>query len=65
MFGIRKNPSKNKETFSKTKSFWNNKFSTFFTKNEIDENFWNEFEEMLITSDIGVKTAFYLSLIHI
>ncbi|MBL00923.1 MAG: signal recognition particle-docking protein FtsY [Chloroflexi bacterium] len=59
MFGIRKNPSKNKETFGKTKSFWNNKFSTFFTKNEIDENFWDKFEEMLITSDIGVKTAFY------
>ncbi len=58
MFGIKKNSSKNKESLEKTKSFWNNKFGNFFSKSEINDDFWYDFEEMLITSDIGVKTAF-------
>lgn len=58
MFGIKKNSSKNTETFEKTKSFWNKKFSNFFTKNEINEDFWDTLEEMLITSDVGVRTSF-------
>ncbi|MBF15765.1 MAG: signal recognition particle-docking protein FtsY [Chloroflexi bacterium] len=58
MFGIKKNSSKNIETFEKTKSFWNKKFSNLFTKNELNEDFWDALEEMLITSDVGVKTSF-------
>ena len=58
MFGIKKNSSKNIETFEKTKSFWNKKFSNLFTKNELNEDFWDALEEMLITSDVVVKTSF-------
>lgn len=58
MFGIKKNSSKNIETFEKTKSFWNKKFSNLFTKNELNEDFWDALEEILITSDVGVKTSF-------
>ena len=58
MFGIKKNSSKNIETFEKTKSFWNKKFSNLFTKNVLNEDFWDALEEMLITSDVGVKTSF-------
>ena len=58
MFGIKNNSSKNKKTFNKTKGFWDQKFGNFFKRTEIDDNFWDDFEENFITSDIGLKTSF-------
>ena len=58
MFGIKKKSSDNKKTFNKTKISWNQKLGNFFSRSEIDDVFWDDFEEILITSDVGMKTSF-------
>ena len=58
MFGIKKKSSDNKKTFNKTKISWNKKLGNFFSRSEIDDVFWDDFEEILITSDVGMKTSF-------
>ena len=46
--------------YEKTKSLWNTKFSSLFSKSKIDESFWEELEESLVTSDVNVSFTFEL-----
>lgn len=45
---------------SKTQQGLFGRLSTVFTGGKIDDNMWDEFEEILITSDIGVATTMKL-----
>lgn len=49
--------SKLKEVFKKTKTAWNNKMTSLFSHGELDDEFFEELEDILITSDVGVNTA--------
>ena len=54
------NSNNNDGIYEKTKSLWNTKFSSLFSKSKIDESFWDELEESLITSDVNVSFTFEL-----
>lgn len=49
--------SKLKEVFKKTKTAWNNKMTSLFSHGELDDEFFEELEDILITSDVRVNTA--------
>ena len=54
------NSNNNDGIYEKTKSLWNTKFSSLFSKSKIDESFWDELEESLVTSDVNVSFTFEL-----
>lgn len=49
--------SKIKEVFKKTKTAWANKLTSLFSHGQLNDDFFDELEDVLITSDVGVTTA--------
>ncbi len=49
--------SKIKEVFKKTKTAWANKMTSLFSHGALDDEFFDELEEILISSDVGVATS--------
>ena len=49
--------SKIKEVFKKTKTAWSNKLTSLFSHGELNDEFFDELTDILITSDVGVNTA--------
>lgn len=49
----------------KTKEGVSHKMRLLFAKNKLGNEFYDELEEILISSDVSVATAEELSLIHI
>lgn len=47
---------------AKTKENFKKKLDYIFTKSELDDDFYEELEEILISSDVGVQTSLNLSL---
>ena len=45
------------DALRKTKSVISQKIETIFTKNELDEDFWYDLEDVLISSDMGYQTS--------
>ena len=49
--------SKIKEVFKKTKTAWNNKMSELLSHGELNNEFYDELEEILISSDVGANCS--------
>ena len=49
--------SKIKEAFKKTKASFDNKLMSIMSHGELDDDFFDELEEVLISSDLGVQCA--------
>lgn len=49
--------SKIKEVFKKTKTAWQNKMTSLFSHGELNDDFFEELTDILITSDVGVETS--------
>ena len=49
--------SKIKEVFKKTKTAWQNKMTSLFSHGELNDEFFEELTDILITSDVGVETS--------
>ncbi len=49
--------SKIKDVFKKTKASWSNKLTEIFSHGELNDEFYDELEEVLITSDVGANCA--------
>ena len=49
--------SKIKEVFKKTKTAWQNKMTSLFSHGELNDEFFDELTDILITSDVGVETS--------
>jgi len=45
------------DALRKTKNAISQKIETIFTKNELDEDFWYDLEDVLISSDMGYQTS--------
>lgn len=52
--------SKIKDSLLKTRNAIATKMSNLFTKSELDLDFYDELEEILITSDVGVNTTLFI-----
>ena len=48
------------KALKKTKDALKFKLEQLFKRTEIDDDFYDELEELLITSDVGIKTTFYI-----
>lgn len=46
--------------YSKTRTFWRKNFNNIFSRSKIDESFWEDLEESLISSDINVSITMEL-----
>ncbi len=57
MFGRLKRKEKTEESSQKTGSAWKRAFGGIFGRGGIDDDFWEELEEALIVSDVGVQTS--------
>src|SRR5574344_2103795 len=49
--------SKIKEVLKRTKTAWSNKITELLSHGELDDNFYDELEEVLIMSDVGANCA--------
>lgn len=57
MFGRLRRKEKTEESAQKTGSAWKRAFGGIFGRGGIDDDFWEELEEALIMSDVGVNTS--------
>ncbi len=57
MFGRLRRKEKTEESAKKTGSAWKRAFGGIFGRGGIDDDFWEELEEALIVSDVGVNTS--------
>ncbi len=57
MFGRLRRKEKTEESTQKTGFAWKRAFGGIFGRGGIDDDFWEELEEALIVSDVGVKTS--------
>ena len=60
MFGRFRKKEKTEESAAKTGAAWRRTLGSIFRRGGIDEDFWEELEEALIVSDVGVNTALEL-----
>ncbi|MBT7004135.1 MAG: signal recognition particle-docking protein FtsY [Chloroflexi bacterium] len=60
MFGVFKKKEKTAESSAKTGSAWRGRLSGIFSRSKIDDDFWDELEEALVISDVGVNTTMSL-----
>ncbi len=57
LFGLRRKKEKTEESSAKTGSAWRRTLGGVFSRGGVDQQFWDELEEALIVSDVGVNTA--------
>jgi fused signal recognition particle receptor len=57
MFGRLRRKEKTEESSEKTGAAWKRALGGIFRRSRIDDAFWDELEEALIVSDVGVKTT--------
>ena len=50
-----------KNALAKTRDNFQRKMDTLFSKGEIDDEFYEELEDIMISSDVGVKTTMEIS----
>ncbi|MBT4142646.1 MAG: signal recognition particle-docking protein FtsY [Chloroflexi bacterium] len=60
MFGVFKKKEKTAESSAKTGSAWRGRLGGIFSRSKIDDDFWDELEEALVISDVGVNTTMSL-----
>lgn len=60
MFGRFRKKEKTEESAAKTGAAWRRTLGSIFRRGGIDDDFWDELEEALIVSDVGVNTAMAL-----
>jgi fused signal recognition particle receptor len=60
MFGRFRKKEKTEESAAKTGAAWRRTLGSIFRRGGIDDDFWDELEEALIVSDVGVNTALAL-----
>ncbi|MDA1298209.1 MAG: signal recognition particle-docking protein FtsY [Chloroflexi bacterium] len=60
MFGRLRRKQKTEESVQKTGAAWKRALGGIFRRSGIDDGFWEELEEALIVSDVGVKTSLEL-----
>ena len=60
MFGRLRKKEKTEESTKKTGAAWKRALGGLFGRGGIDDDFWDELEEALIVSDVGVETTFGL-----
>ena len=60
MFGRLRRKEKTEESTQKTGAAWKRALGGIFRRGGIDDDFWDELEEALIVSDVGVKTTLEL-----
>lgn len=57
MFGRLRRKEKTEESTKKTGAAWKRALGGIFSRGGIDDDFWEELEEALIVSDVGVQSA--------
>jgi fused signal recognition particle receptor len=60
MFGRLRRKQKTEESAKKTGAAWKRVLGGIFSRSAIDDEFWEELEEALIVSDVGVETTMEL-----
>ena len=60
MFGRLRRKQKTEESAKKTGAAWKRVLGGIFSRSDIDDEFWEELEEALIVSDVGVQTTMEL-----
>ena len=60
MFGRFRKKEKTEESSAQTGAAWKRTLGSIFRRSRIDDEFWDELEEALIVSDVGVKTSLEL-----
>jgi fused signal recognition particle receptor len=60
MFGRLRRKEKTEESTQKTGAAWKRALGGIFGRSGIDDDFWDELEEALIMSDVGIKTTLEL-----
>jgi fused signal recognition particle receptor len=60
MFGRLRRKQKTEESAKKTGAAWKRVLGGIFSRSDIDDEFWEELEEALIVSDLGVQTTMEL-----
>ncbi|MBN4059285.1 signal recognition particle-docking protein FtsY [Dehalococcoides mccartyi] len=60
LFGVFKKKERTAASSEKTGSLWRNRLSGLFSRSNIDDDFWDELEEALVVSDVGVNTTMSL-----
>ena len=60
MFGRLRRKQKTEESAKKTGAAWKRVLGGIFSRSAIDDEFWEELEEALIVSDVGVQTTMEL-----
>ncbi|MQG37668.1 MAG: signal recognition particle-docking protein FtsY [SAR202 cluster bacterium] len=60
MFGLLKKRQKTAESAVKTGTAWHRRLSGLFNRSDIDDDFWEQLEEALIVSDVGLRTTMRL-----
>ncbi|MBC8453384.1 MAG: signal recognition particle-docking protein FtsY [Chloroflexi bacterium] len=60
MFGVFKKKEKTAESSEKTGSAWRGRLGGIFRRSNIDDDFWDDLEEALVISDVGVNTTMSL-----
>lgn len=60
MFGRFRKKEKTEESTAKTGAAWRRTLGSIFRRGRIDDDFWDELEEALIVSDVGVNTSMEL-----
>ena len=57
MFGRFRKKEKTEESVARTGAAWKRSLGGLFRRNEINDEFWDDLEEALIVSDVGVATT--------
>ncbi len=60
LFGVFKKKEKTAKSSEKTGSAWRNRLDGIFRRSSIDDDFWDELEEALVVSDVGINTTMNL-----
>ncbi|HJP28902.1 MAG TPA: signal recognition particle-docking protein FtsY, partial [Dehalococcoidia bacterium] len=60
MFGVFKKKEKTAASSEKTGTAWRGRLGGIFRRSNIDDEFWDELEEALVVSDVGVNTTMSL-----
>lgn len=60
MFGRFRKKEKTEQSTAKTGAAWRRTLGSIFRRGRIDDDFWDELEEALIVSDVGVNTSMEL-----
>lgn len=56
-FSRRREPDKTERAVSKTRQAWFGRVASLFQRPQLDEDLWDQLEELLISADVGVGTT--------